>query len=111
MKSVGGFDTEAEMFECIRDAYAKAMQAIDADGIIPCGEAMFLATRMGIEKIHRDTFHASLGVGRYLLTLVWYKALTGKDITNNTFDAFDEAVNAQERKIAIQVAKEAFRAL
>lgn len=28
--------------------------------------------------MHRDTYHADLGIGRYLLGLTWYKALTGK---------------------------------
>ena len=57
---------------------------------------------MGIEKIHRDTFHASLGAGRYLLALCWYKALTKKDISNNTFDDFDEPVTESEREIVIK---------
>ena len=82
-------------------AYHKAAQTIKANGIILCGEAMMRAVDMGIEKIHRDTFHASRGAGRYLLALCWYKALTGKDISNNSFDDFDEPVTEQERKIVI----------
>ncbi len=108
LREVGGYDSADAMFQDIRDAYAKAAQAIQADGIIPCGQAMFNATNMGIDKIHRDTFHASLGAGRYLLALAWYKALTGKDITNNDFDDFDEPVSDEERKIVIKAVNAAF---
>lgn len=54
----------------------------------------------GIEKIHRDTFHASLGLGRYALGLIWYRVLTGNDVTNNTFADFDEEVSAEQMAIA-----------
>lgn len=91
-----------EMLSAVCDCYNKAAQSINADGIIPCGEVMMMALDMGIEKIHRDTFHAALGTGRYLLALCWYKALTGKDITSNDFDDFDVPVTEQERQIAIR---------
>ena len=110
LRDVGGYDSADAMFNDIREAYAKAAQAIQADGIIPCGKAMLNATKMGMEKIHRDTFHASLGAGRYLLALVWYKTFTGKDITNDTFDDFDEPVSEEERKIVINAVNAAFNA-
>ena len=91
-----------QMLSAVCDAYKKAAQSIRADGIIPCGEAMMRAVEMGIGKIHRDTFHASLGVGRYLLALCWYKALTGKDITHNRFADFDEPISEREREIVIK---------
>ena len=110
LRGVGGFASTDEMFENIRKSYEKAAQTIHADGIIPCGQAMLNATKMGIEKIHRDTFHASFGAGRYLLSLTWYKALTGKDITNNDFDDFDEPVSDKEREIVIKAVNAAFDA-
>ena len=108
LKEVGGYNSAEAMFKNICESYAKAAQTVQADGIIPCGQAMLNATKMGIKKIHRDTFHASLGVGRYLLALTWYKALTGKDIINNDFDNFDEPVSDEERKIAIKAVNAAF---
>ena len=105
---IGGFATEQEMFEGIRDACQRSAEAIQADGIIPCGKAMLLSTRMGIDKIHRDTFHASLGAGRYLLALTWYKAVTGKDISGDSFDEFDEPVTAEERAAVIKAVNAAF---
>jgi lysophospholipase L1-like esterase len=102
-----GFATAEEMFENVEASYFQAAASIHADGIIPCGRAMLNATKLGIEKIHRDTFHAALGVGRYLLALTWYKTLTGNDISANDFDEFDVPVSDEERKIAIQAAEAA----
>ena len=108
LKNIGGYTTAKDMFNSIRAAYESAANLIMADGIIPCGQAMFNATIMGIEKIHRDTFHASLGAGRYLLALVWYKTLSGRDISNNDFVDFDVPVSKQEREIVIKAVNLAF---
>ncbi len=98
-----------DMLSAVCDCYSKAAQNINSCGIIPCGEAMMMALDMGIEKIHRDTFHASLGAGRYLLALCWYKALTKKDITGNSFNDFDMPVTEQERDIVIKAVNFVFR--
>ena len=95
------FATDEEMFAAVEQSYSKAAQLIAADGIIPAGKAMLTAAQTGIEQIHRDTFHASLGAGRYLLALCWFKYLTGKDITENAFSEFDVPVTEEERKIVI----------
>lgn len=97
-----GYASAGDMLSDVRDCYSKAAEKIQASGIIPCGEAMMKALELGMEKIHRDTFHASLGAGRYLLALCWYKVLTKKDITGNAFDDFDVPVTEQERKIVIK---------
>ena len=98
------FETDADMFAAVEAAYEKAYKAISADGLIPAGKAMLTAAQNGIEKIHRDTYHASLGAGRYLLALVWFKYLTGRDITENRFNEFDVPVSEDERKIVINAA-------
>lgn len=100
LKKLGTFATTKDMMLAIDIAYKQAAQSVHADGIIPCGEAMLQAYELG-QRVYRDTFHASLGVGRYLLALCWYKKLFGKDITQNTFNDFDEIVTDEERKIAI----------
>ena len=102
------FATSADMFAEVEKAYAQAAELISADGIIPAGKAMLTASQTGIEKVHRDTYHASLGAGRYLLALVWFKFLTGKDITENAFDDFDVPVTEEERRIVIAAANAAF---
>ena len=102
------FATDAEMFAAVEDAYNQACGLISADGLIPAGRAMLTAAQTGIDKIHRDTYHASLGAGRYLLALCWFKYLTGRDITGNTFDDFDVPVTEEERKIVIAAVNAAF---
>ena len=49
----------------------------------------------GFEKIHRDTYHATRGAGRYALGLLWYRMLTGQSVTGNTFCDFDEEVTPE----------------
>ena len=95
------FEHSVQMYEKLADAYDKAATAVNAVGIVRSGEAMIKAQELGL-KLHRDTYHASLGVGRYLLALNWYKTLTGRDITNNCFNAFDEAVSDEERALVIK---------
>lgn len=56
--------------------------------------------KSGIEKVHRDTFHSTFGLARYSLALLWYKALTGRDISNIDFHEFDEEVTDAEIEIA-----------
>ena len=97
------------MFENICNAYDNAYKLINADGIIPCGKAMYKGVELGL-KVHRDTFHASLGLGRYILALTWYKTLTGKDITKNNFSALDKPVTRKERKLAIKAVNSIFEA-
>lgn len=102
------YEQAKDMLRDVNSSYKKAAEAINADGIIPCGTAMMNALDFGMEKIHRDTFHAGLGAGRYLLALTWYKYLTGNDISNNSFNDFDVPVTDEEREIVIKAVNNAF---
>lgn len=79
-----------------------------ADGLIPDGEAMFTLwqrkEQYGIERVHRDGFHADYGVGRYLLALTLWGSITNKDVRLNTFDDFDVEVIPEHAVICRQVA-------
>lgn len=97
-----GFKTDAEMLANVKACYLEAAKLINADGIIPAGEALLAAREMGIENIHSDTSHASRGIGRYILALTWYKYITGNDISANSFSDFDEPVSEKERETAIK---------
>ena len=97
-----GFETYGEMFENIKESYAKAAEEINADGTIPCGEVLFAAQKNGMEKVHRDTFHAGLGAGRFMLGLTWYKYLTGNGIDDIKYNYFDVPVTEEEYKISIK---------
>ena len=95
-----GYTDQAEMFRDLKDAYAKAAASIKADGILPNGETLQNALAAGIPKVHRDTFHADLGIGRYMLAATWYQALTGKSIFDNSFRDFDLPVEEKWIPIA-----------
>lgn len=94
-----GYSDHKDMFCDIEKAYKKAAEDIGADFIIPSGELFECLIADGIEKVHRDTFHASFGIGRYALGLLWYAAITGNDIKNNTFDSFDEIIPESQLEI------------
>ncbi|MCQ2770376.1 MAG: DUF4886 domain-containing protein [Clostridia bacterium] len=84
-----GYKRSIDMYKDIEKAYVKAANDIGADGIIPCGLTMKNLAEQGI-VVHRDTFHANLGFGRYALGLTWYAAITGKDVSKNKFCDLDE---------------------
>lgn len=100
------FETRKDMFREVKASYEKAYAAISADGIIPSGEVMERLTELGIEQVHRDTFHAGKGVARYALALTWLEALTGASAEGNSFRQFDVPVTEEEVAIAIQAAHE-----
>ena len=103
-------ETAEEMLGRLTRNYERAAITVDADGIIPCGDAMYRFERelrpMGY-AVHRDTYHASLGAGRYLLALVWLKVLCGVDPTENSFRDFDVAVPEDVALLAGRIAAEA----
>lgn len=108
LNEVARYSDFRDMLRDIQDAYQKAAEHIHADYIIPSGEVFGAMLENGIEKMHRDTYHASLGLGRYALGLIWYKILTGNEVVNNTFADFDEEVSAEQialaKKCALEVA-------
>ncbi len=95
-----GYETPEKMLADIRAAYSYAAAEIQADGIIPSGQLMGKLLENGIPKVHRDTYHASYGLGRYALGLLWYRMLTGASVTDNTFTSFDQPVSEDEQQIA-----------
>ena len=101
-----GYPTHDAMFADIENAYAGFAKAIDAYGIIPGGKLMQNMLKNGIEKVHRDTFHARYGLGRYALGLLWYRMLTGKSVAEIPFNDFDEPVADGEIAIAKRLVDE-----
>lgn len=102
-----GYKTRRDMFADIKESYDEAARLISADGILPCGAAFENAVKAGIAGIHRDTFHADLGIGRYTLSMVWYQALTGKNAADNRFCDFDVPVDERLVPIAKKAALDA----
>ena len=98
-----GYATAKEMFADIEKAYQKCHETIGSDGIIPCGKLLMTLLEKGIEKVHRDGFHASYGLGRYAQALLWFRMLTGKSVADIDYNDFDEEVPAQHMAIAKEV--------
>ncbi len=98
-----GYTKPEDMLSDVIASNKKAAELIKADGIIPSGEMMLKLSKM-IGKVHRDTFHASFGAGRYAIALLWIKTLLGADVLDNPLSDFDEAVSEEEKKAAKTVA-------
>ena len=98
------------MFNTLKSAYDKAAVNVGlltlSDGtqvstnkaplrIIPSGKAMQNARMNSVFdttyldgkaiRLNRDGYHASMTYGRYLLSAVWYEAITGRRIANNIY--------------------------
>ncbi len=100
-----GFKTTEDMFKAVQLCYREFAKQIDADGIIPSGAAMISAYRENSEIVHRDTFHASLGFGRYMLGLLWFLCLFGKGTQIEHIDSFDVPVSNEEIQLAERIAR------
>ena len=96
-------DTD-EMFENTKASYDQAVIDSGAEGVIPSGEVMLELMHGGF-KVHRDGFHASLGLGRYAIALTWFSRLTGRSVDDVTFNEFDEPVSEEEIAAAKQAVK------
>lgn len=90
-----GFQSMSEMFGKIEGTYAEAMELIGADILIPSGRVIQRLADEGY-TVHRDGAHLSLGLGRYVAALTWFKTLFGKSVLDNSFSDFDEDISAEE---------------
>ena len=96
-----GFSSHFEMLEAIVKTYVAATQEVTNNGIIPSGELFGYLLKNGVETVHRDTIHATKGLGRYALGLLWYRMLTGRTVSENTFCDLDEPAD----EVHVQLAK------
>lgn len=102
-----GYQTRQEMYADLAGAYRQAAADIGADGIIPAGYAFECAFYNGLERLQRDTYHASFGAGRALLGFLWYSCLTGNGVDSIEFHQFDEPVSADELGVIKKAVKQA----
>lgn len=86
-----GYQDFREMYRDLHAAYEQAANEIHADGVIPSGTLLTELAAQGY-TVHRDTFHASYGLGRYALALTWLRALTGADVSGVALPAYDEPI-------------------
>ena len=96
-------DTD-EMFADTKASYDKAVIDSGVNGLIPSGEVMLELMHGGF-KVHRDGFHASLGIGRYAIALTWFCRLTGRSADDVTFTELDVPITEEEIAAAKQAVK------
>lgn len=84
-------DTE-EMFRRIVETNRQVAKTEEIDGIIPDGEIInelrnteLFDYRNGGTSLCRDTFHMDFILGRYALSLTWYKIFTGKSVSEISY--------------------------
>ncbi|MBO5879401.1 MAG: DUF4886 domain-containing protein [Clostridia bacterium] len=99
-------ETPEKMFMALKDAYDFAAKEINADGIIPTGEAVAQLIKNGITAPHRDGFHLSLGEGRLLASLLWYCYLTKENPEELQIPTLDTEVSEENIKIIKKTVKE-----
>lgn len=104
--NVAKYETPELMTADIVKAYAAAAETIDAKGIIRSGEVMQAMLQNGIPKVHRDTFHATLGLGRYALGLLWYHTLCNKSVLENTYCDLDEPVEPEQLELVRRIVED-----
>ena len=92
--------TSEDMYQNVVRCYHEIEKEVGFDGLIPSGELMHALLENGIPKIHRDGYHLSYGLGRYAAGLLWFRMLTGKSVSENTYADFDEPVSAEEMALA-----------
>lgn len=105
-KSLLPYSTSAEMSAANIEAYALAARVISADGCIPAAIAMKKLYHKIGDYAYRDGQHASLGVGRYMLGLLWFGVLFNRDVSGIGYCDFDIDVTEDEIAIAERCVKE-----
>ena len=94
------YATFEEMAKRDNEAYMLAARAINADGYIPATIAMEKLYKKIGDGAYRDGAHASYGVGRYMLGLLWYGVLFDKNVCGIGYRDFDVEMSDEEIEIA-----------
>ena len=100
------YENGSAMFADVKSSYARAAEEIHADMIIKSGEVFEGLKAIGVYHYFRDSIHASLGLGRYALGLMWVKTLTGKSPYQTGEIMLDEEVSKEYLEIAKKVVEE-----
>ena len=95
--NIAKYNTPEAMLADVIKANSKISEMISADGVIRSGELFGELTKKGYKRLYRDTFHASVGLGRYALGLLWYKTIAGKAIDEGADVELDEYIDDSTR--------------
>ena len=102
--NLGTYENGSAMFADVKPNYERAAKEICAEKIIRSGEVMEgLKEHISCDDIFRDAIHASFGLGRYALGLMWLKTLTGKSPYETGRIKLMEEVDDEKLEIAKKV--------
>lgn len=96
-----GYRSRKDMYKDISESYVKASSDIGGAPVIPSGRAFEELFEHGVTGLHRDTFHASLGIGRLVLGMVWYETLMGSKCSFKDIGRLDEPVTEKDFRAAL----------
>lgn len=105
------YENGSAMFVDVKSSYARAAEEIQTDMIIKSGEVFEGLKANGVYDYFRDSIHASKGLGRYALGLIWVKTLIGKSPYETGEIRLDEEVSKEHLEIAKKVVEEITTAL
>lgn len=94
--NMAGYPTPDKMLADIVRVTREIAEAAVMDGIIPSGELLDRIGKLTSTPLHRDTFHASLGLGRYALGLLWYRVICGQTASQEMSLAVDEPIASED---------------
>ncbi len=97
------YENGSAMFADVKKSYEQAAKELKIDLMIRSGETFEGLKANGITDYFRDPIHASYGLGRYALGLIWLKALTGKSPYEVGTIVLDEEVSEDKLEIAKKV--------
>lgn len=95
-----GYRDRSEMFSALKDAYDMAAADVEPDFFIPSGELFEEMLDAGVDGMYSDGMHASRGIGRYALGLLWYRILTGRPIDAIELANTREAISSDQTAVA-----------
>ncbi len=89
--------SQTKMYEMIMEASQKGMKDNGIKKVIPSGTAVQNARNTFIgDNMNRDGYHLNLSYGRYTAACTWFEALTGKNVTKNTYAPADVDVRTAQ---------------
>ncbi|MCI1648030.1 MAG: DUF4886 domain-containing protein [Bacteroides sp.] len=108
-KDFGKYDkSQTVMYKAIIKSVKQATKKVGIHIIIPSGTAIQNGRNSSIgDHFCRDTYHLSLGLGRYTAACTWFERLSGKSVIGNQF--IPSNVSAEQAKIAQKAAHYAIK--
>ncbi len=99
---------QMQMYEAIVGVWKSVMDDYGIDILVPSGTAVQNARTSSLgDTLNRDGYHLELTYGRYTAACAWYEAISGCDVTKNSWKP--ETISDSQARIARKAAHKAVR--